>query len=166
MSTKPSNICAILIAVFCLNRAAAEEPGSQMWNEVRAEVFSSVCMATSPDFDEVPARALEAGMSKSDGAWLLAPDIVLNLQEHDGFCSCSMAARAQHTEKMIQALFERLMSEFGDYFTGPDNGLNRVAPFERNGVEVVSIIEPRKVGDEQWIIARATVFGSCPEFSL
>src|SRR6056297_44926 len=146
-----------------VSAGVAGEPGSEAWNAKRAELFSDVCMAAAPDYAALDALAEKAGMQKQDGVWVSEPDIVVNLMAHDGFCDCFMSVRAPDPGAMDDKIFDQLMVDYGDAFTGKPDGLANVAPFQRDGVEVVSILEPEDHDDGKWILARAAVYGACPE---
>jgi hypothetical protein len=86
----------------------------------------------------------------------------VSLFEHDGFCSCFMTVGAPDQGAMITAIHARLMQDWGDSFTGTAQGLANVAPFQRDGIEAVSILEKRTLDGQPWIEARVSVFGTCP----
>ena len=156
---------AIALAALALvaGGGVAQEPGSEAWNERRAAIFSQVCMGSAPGYADLDSRAAEAGLTPQDGVLVADPEIVVNLVEHDGFCDCIMSVRAPDQPLMTFTIFERLMADYGDSFTGPPDGLVSVAPFRRDGVEVVSIIEPRTYDGVKWIAARTAVVGDCPD---
>lgn len=153
-------LCALALAAG--GGIAAQEPGGEAWNAKRAALFSDVCMASAPDFADIDDRAKAAGMMRQDGVWVAEPEIVINLIEHDGFCDCIMSVSAPDAGAMIDTVFAQLMADFGSEFTGAQDGFASVAPFQRNGVEVVSILEPRSYEDGKWLSARTAVFGNCP----
>jgi hypothetical protein len=128
----------------------------------RAGLFSNVCMASAPRFDEFEAHAAEAGLTKGVQGWSGGEDYLIGLIEHDGFCSCFLTMKADDQARATQALHAQLMADFGASYSGPENGLAAVAPFDRDGIEVVSIIEPRSFNEAPWIAARVSVFGACP----
>ncbi|SMX36595.1 hypothetical protein [Maliponia aquimaris] len=153
------------ISVILAAQAAAGQSileGGPEWRAKRAEVFSQVCMAAAPGFATLDARAESAGLERVKQSWVLAPEAVVNLMAHDGFCSCFLTAGAPDQEAMIAAIHARLMADWGDSYTGLPNGLASVAPFERDGVEAVSILERRKFDGQNWLEARISVFGACP----
>ncbi|SNS26727.1 hypothetical protein [Antarctobacter heliothermus] len=152
-------LCALALAA---GGGIAQEPGSEAWNAQRATLFSQVCMASAPDYDDIDDRAKAAGMARQDGVWVAEPEIVINLIEHDGFCDCIMSVSAPDQRAMIDKVFAQLMADFGAEFTGAPDGLASVAPFQRDGIEVVSILEPRSYEDGKWLSARTAVFGKCP----
>ncbi|KMW57832.1 hypothetical protein AIOL_002800 [Candidatus Rhodobacter oscarellae] len=141
--------------------ANAAGPADAGWNAGRAALFADVCMGAAPDFNSFDAKARSAGLVETESGWTDGADNVMNVVAHDGFCSCLMAVAAPEPEAMTNSLFERLLTDFGDGFKGAEDGLAAVAPFDRDGVEVVAIIEPRKVQGASWILARATVVGAC-----
>lgn len=153
-------LCALALAAG--GGIAAQEPGSEAWNAKRAMLFSQVCMAAAPDFADIDDRARAAGMARQNGVWVAEPEIVINLIEHDGFCDCIMSVSAPDQGAMIDKVFGQLMTDFGTEFTGVPDGFASVAPFQRDGVEVVSILEPRSYEDGKWLSARTAVFGNCP----
>lgn len=130
--------------------------------ERRAALFSSVCMAAAPGFEQFETLASDAGLSDGVQGWSGGEDYLIGLIEHDGFCSCFMTMKASDQAAATQSLHARLMADYGQSYTGPENGLASVAPFDRDGVEVVSIIEPRSFNDQPWLAARISVFGACP----
>lgn len=157
---------ALISAVMAAGTAGAAtgQPveGGPEWLSARSAVFSDVCMAAAPDFSEFDALAEKAGLDKVDQGWLLPPEAVVMLLEHDGFCSCFMTVRAPDQAAMIKTVFDRLMQDWGTSFTGKPEGWATVAPFQRDGQEAVSIMEKREFDAEPWIEARVSVFGTCP----
>lgn len=162
MSRRLNTAVALCALALAAGGGVAQEPGSDAWNAKRAEIFSQVCMASAPDFSDLDAKARAAGMVLQDGVWVAGPEIVINLIEHDGFCDCIMSVQAPDQDAMIDKVFDQLMMDYGTAFTGTPEGLASVAPFQRDGVEVVSILEPRTYDDSKWLSARTAVFGRCP----
>lgn len=162
MSRRLNTAVALCALALAAGGGVAQEPGGEAWNARRAALFSTVCMAAAPDFADLDERAAAAGMIQQDGVWVAEPEIVINLVEHDGFCDCIMSVSAPDQTKMIDRIHAQLMADYGDSFTGKTDGLASVAPFQRDGIEVVSILEPRVYEDGKWLSARTAVFGSCP----
>ncbi|SMX28538.1 hypothetical protein TRP8649_02663 [Pelagimonas phthalicica] len=140
---------------------ASEEKGSAAWLAMRAQIFSQVCMGSAPSFADVDAKAAKAGLSETDNGWHMAPEILVDVLDHDGFCSCFMTMQAPDSDAMIGTIHDRLMQDHGAAFSGPNTGLSAVAPFQFGDQEVVSILEPRVFNDENWLAARVSVFGPC-----
>ncbi|MCR9276151.1 MULTISPECIES: hypothetical protein [Mameliella] len=153
----------ILILAAPATGAQTIVEGGPEWLDKRAEVFSSVCMAAAPDFAAFDAKAEAAGLERIEQGWHLPPEAFLSLRAHDGFCSCFMTVGAPDQTEMVGAIFGRLMQDWGASFTGKAEGLANVAPFQRDGIEAVSILEPRTLDGQKWLSARITVFGACPE---
>ncbi len=139
----------------------AGEKGSDAWVAMRAQIFAQVCMASAPNFANVDDKAKAAGLQDTDSGWHMPPEVLLDVVEHDSFCSCFMTTHAPDQDAMIGAIHGQLMQDFGTQFSGPDSGLSSVAPFQIDDQEVVSILEPRDFGGEQWVAARVSVFGPC-----
>lgn len=159
-------IRAVFISLILAAQAAAGQTtvleGGPEWRAKRAEVFSQVCMAAAPDFVQFDALAEKAGLEKIEAGWHLPPEAVVRLVAHDGFCSCLVTSGAPDQAAMIDAVHDRLMEDWGDSFTGKADGLASVSPFRREGVEAVSILEPQKLDGQNWLAARVSVFGACP----
>ena len=162
MPRRLNSAVALCALAFAAGGGIAQEPGGEAWNAQRAALFSRVCMASAPGYADIDERAVAAGMMRQDGVWVAEPEIVINLVEHDGFCDCIMSVSAPDQGAMIEKIHAQLMADYGDAFTGKPDGLASVAPFKRDDVEVVSILEPRVYEDGKWLSARTAVFGSCP----
>ncbi|WP_305968356.1 MULTISPECIES: hypothetical protein [unclassified Mameliella] len=162
MSRRLNSLIALSALALAAGGGVAQEPGSDAWNERRAALFSKVCMGTAPGYADFAATAREAGLTRQDGVWVAEPEIVVNLVEHDGFCDCIMSVSAPDQAGMVDAIFDRLIADHGEQFTGVPDGLASVAPFRREGVEVVSILEPREYDGTKWLSARTAVVGTCP----
>ncbi|MBV7393508.1 hypothetical protein [Mameliella sediminis] len=154
-------VITLLLATQAVGAQTLVE-GSPEWMAQRAEVFSLVCMASAPGFASFDAKARAAGLQKIEQGWHLPPEAVVSLLAHDGFCSCFMTVGAPDQAAMVKTIFDRLMKDWGASFTGKPEGLANVAPFQRDGVEAVSILEPRKLDGQNWLEARVSVFGACP----
>ncbi|WP_299932650.1 hypothetical protein [uncultured Pelagimonas sp.] len=157
---------AIALQASTVNSAVAGaeqdvEKGSDAWVAMRAQIFAQVCMASAPSFVDVDAKAKDAGLQDTDSGWHMPPEVLLDVIEHDSFCSCFMTTHAPDQDAMIGAIHGQLMQGFGTQFSGPDSGLATVAPFQMGDQEVVSILEPRDFGGEKWVAARLSVFGPC-----
>ncbi len=136
--------------------------GGPEWRAQRAEVFSTVCMAAAPDFSSFDTLAEKAGLERIDAGWHLPPEAVVRLVPHDGFCSCFVTSGAPDQAAMVDTIHARLMADWADSFTGKADGLASVSPFQRGGIEAVSILEPKKLDGQNWLAARVSVFGDCP----
>ncbi|MGP6085512.1 hypothetical protein [Antarctobacter jejuensis] len=155
-----------VISMILAAQATAAQPlveGGPERMDKRAEVFSTVCMAAAPDFSRFEDKAAGAGLKVIDGGWHMAPETVVSLVSHDGFCTCLMSVGAPDQKAMVTTIFDRLMQDWGTDFTGKADGLANVAPFQRAGVEVVSILEPRTLNGQNWLEARLSVYGACPD---
>ena len=150
--------------LFAAQAAAGQAvlEGGPEWRAKRAEVFSDVCMAAAPDFSRFDALAEKAGLTPTEAGWYLPPEAVVRLVAHGGFCSCIVTSGAPDQAAMVDAIHQRLMLDWGDSFTGKADGLASVSPFQRAGVEAVSILEPQKLDGQNWLTARVSVFGACP----
>jgi hypothetical protein len=144
--------------------AATGQPvlGGPEWLAARAAVFSDVCMASAPGFADLETRAEAAGLERIQSGWALPQEATVTLIAHDGFCSCFLTVGAPDQDAMIDAIHARLMADWGDSYTGPPDGLKSVAPFQRAGIEAVSILERRSIDGHPWLAARVSVFGACP----
>ncbi|MBW4984053.1 hypothetical protein KZZ07_16040 [Mameliella sp. CS4] len=162
MSRRLNSLLALSALALAAGGGVAQEPGSEAWNERRAALFSQVCMGTAPSYAGFAGGARAAGLILQDGVWVAEPEIVVNLVDHDGFCDCIMSVSAPDQAAMVDAIFDRLMADHGAEFTGVPDGLASVAPFRREGVEVVSILEPREYDGTKWLSARTAVVGTCP----
>ncbi|MGH1413326.1 MAG: hypothetical protein ACRBB0_07515 [Pelagimonas sp.] len=159
---------AVAVQASTVNSAVAgselgAEKGDAAWIALRAQIFAQVCMGSAPDFSDVDAKAKAAGLQQTDSGWHMPPEVLVDVLEHDSFCSCFMTMQAPDQGAMIGALHGRLMQDYGASFSGPDSGLSAVAPFQIEDQEVVSILEPRDFGGETWVAARLSVFGSCAQ---
>lgn len=157
-------LCVVAVQASAASSAvAADNMGSSDWIAQRAALFSSVCMASAPDFLDFEDRARAASLGQTDNGWHMAPEVLVDVLEHDGFCSCFMTVMAPDQNAMITAIHAQLMQDYGADYSGPKSGLASVAPFDRAGVEVVSILEPRDFNGDKWVAARLSVFGTCVE---
>lgn len=159
---------AVAIQASTVNSAVAGseqavEKGSAAWIEMRAQIFARVCMGSAPDFASFDIKAKEAGLRQTDDGWHYPPEVLVDVLEHDSFCSCFMTVQAPDQDAMVTAIHDQLMQVYGDLFTGPDSGLSAVAPFQMGEQEVVSILEPRDFNGEPWVAARLSVFGTCQQ---
>ncbi|KUF09076.1 hypothetical protein [Pseudoponticoccus marisrubri] len=163
MARLSTTACAVTAALAGGMACAQPVEGGAEWIAERAGLLSQVCMATAPTFDGFDSAAETQGLQRIEGGWHLPPEATLGLFAHDGFCSCVMNVGAPDQDAMIDGLHARLMQDWGSAYKGPDDALAAVAPFDREGVEVVSILEPRKVQGQNWVSARLTVVGDCPD---
>ncbi len=159
-------VFAIALQASTVNSAVAgaeqkPEKGSDAWMALRAQIFAQVCMGSAPSFAEVDTKAKAAGLQDTENGWHMPPEVLLDVIEHDSFCSCFMTTHAPDQDAMIGAIHGQLMQGYGAQFSGPDSGLAAVAPFQIDDQEVVSILEPRDFGGEPWVAARLSVFGPC-----
>lgn len=157
-------LCAVAVQASSASSAvAADGAGSAGWLAQRAQLFSQVCMAAAPGFLDFETHAKAASLSQTENGWHMAPEVLIDVLQHDSFCSCFMTVMAPDQNAMITAIHAQLMQDYGSDYSGPESGLATVAPFDRGGIEVVSILEPREFNGDKWVAARLSVFGPCAE---
>lgn len=163
MNLLTRNVAVLTAAIQALAVTTAIGQDLEAWNQDRARIFSRVCMASAPSFSDFELLAVQEGFENVSGEWLFQPEVVVSLMEHGEICSCYMTVGAPDQTAMVGTMFDQLMDDFGDDFRGSLQGMVNVVPFEREGAEVISHLEPFSSSGQSWIAAQILVSGDCPK---
>lgn len=134
------------------------------WNATRAKLFSQVCLEAAPGFEDFLRLAKKAGFKNWNGELLYKPEVVVSLEQEDGACRCYMTVGAPDQTAMVQAMFERMLSDFPDSWKPKSKkGTINDTTFVRDGVKVRVILDPATIEGNPWIAADVIAPGACPK---
>ncbi|GAB1480336.1 hypothetical protein MASR2M74_29110 [Paracoccaceae bacterium] len=146
----------LLAAALCLAALPAGAKDDARWNELRARLFSQVCIASAPGYTDFAQRAKPAGFKRSDGNLMHPPEVVVSLIGKGGRCTCLMSMGAPDPDTLATAIYGRIVADHPG--GNPQAGVLRIG-----GADVRVELKAKEIDGAMWMAATATVKEACPK---
>lgn len=146
----------LLAAALCLAALPAGAKDNAQWNDLRARLFSQVCIASAPGYADFAQRAKSAGFKLSEDQLIHAPEVVVSLTGKGGRCTCLMSMGAPDPDALATAIYGRIVADHPG--AAPEKGVMRIG-----GANVRVGLITKEIDGAKWMAATATVNGACPK---
>lgn len=116
-------------------------------------LFSGVCMASAPTFEDFDSRAEDVGFRYEGEALLLQadPSIDVIVVGNSETCICLMTFPAGDPTSFVSEMFSGLVNDFANEFVAPESGVGNMndSVFQFQGINVRLQLIPAQI-DGAW----------------